>query len=33
MLEGALRLLRGSDAEDALQLVVHFIHPVGGGSG
>jgi hypothetical protein len=31
MLQGALHLLRGSGAEDALQPVVHLAHPVSGG--
>jgi hypothetical protein len=32
-MEGALYLRRSGDAEDVLQLVVHPIHPVGGGYG
>jgi hypothetical protein len=33
VLEGALRLLRGSDTEDVLELVVHPVHPASGGCG
>jgi hypothetical protein len=31
MLHGTLRLLRGGDAEDVLQLLIHHVHPVSGG--
>jgi hypothetical protein len=31
MLQGALRLLRNSGSKDALQLLVHLAHPIGGG--
>jgi hypothetical protein len=33
VLQGALRLLHGGGSEDALQLLVHLTHPIGGGCG
>jgi hypothetical protein len=33
MLEGALRLLCGGGAEDFHQLLIHLVHPIGGGCG
>jgi hypothetical protein len=33
MLQGAFRLLHGGGSEDALQLLVHLTHPIGGGCG